>query len=382
MNEREVMTMLSDANPVRVEDLADSAMPGSIFGRRRSRPPIRRLATAAAAMSTALAASLIGVFAFGGHSSGVRSHPSGPGGGAPLGHIPLVDASGRLGATVVLPNTALVSPQDADDTVETACPPKDDTMESACQIVVSFPEQGLTVTYVRPGEPDPKASFEQTVQQDPSARLVSLNGVPALFVQQEQSWIEFETGGTEITVKGSYSEAQLRSVAQSIVDRSSSSSSRPAIFAEPLDSATPVADAAAANALLPFKVALPAGAIPTSMGVYEKSHQLSAYFDTEASGPYTLVEGPTTETVEALKETARMWTVGPIHEIDMVDGVDVLLQGDSDGSLTASWIRQVGGSSILTWIQGPETERRGQIDGTFTKQQALAVAGDIIRQEG
>jgi hypothetical protein len=68
--------------------------------------------------------------------------------------------------------------------------------------------------------------------------------------------------------------------------------------------------------------------------------------------------------------------------MDVVDGVEVLLQGSSDGSLTASWIRQAGGSPILTWIQGPETAKGGQVSGTFTKQQALAVAADIIRQGG
>ncbi len=219
MNEREVMTMLSDANPVRVEDLAESALPGSILVRRR-RPS--RLGLAVAVMVAALAASLTGVFAFSGHSSGPRSRASRPGTGVPVGHLPLAAASSTLGAAVVLPNTALVNPSDADHTVETACPPKGDAMETSCQVSVNFPAQGLMVTYVRPGESDPQSSFEKVVQQDPSAQLVSLNGVPALFVQQEQSWIEFETAGTEITVQGNYDEPTLQSVAKSILDRSRS----------------------------------------------------------------------------------------------------------------------------------------------------------------
>jgi hypothetical protein len=154
------------------------------------------------------------------------------------------------------------------------------------------------------------------------------------------------------------------------------------MLAEPGEAPTPVADAAAANALLPFKVVLPADTKPTSLGVFERSHQLDAYFDTPASGPYTLVEGLSTETVAMLEETAKRWTVGPIHEIDVVDGVEVLLQGWSDGSLVASWIREDGGSRILTWIEGPETAANGQVKGTFTKQQALAVAADIISQGG
>jgi len=83
-----------------------------------------------------------------------------------------------------------------------------------------------------------------------------------------------------------------------------------------------------------------------------------------------------------LRETAKRWKVGPIHEIDVVDGVDVLLQGSSDGSLVASWIRGDGGSKILTWIRGPDTAESGEVNGTFTKQQALAVAADIIAQGG
>ena len=66
----------------------------------------------------------------------------------------------------------------------------------------------------------------------------------------------------------------------------------------------------------------------------------------------------------------------------MEDGVDVLLQGSSDGSLVASWIRGDGGSKILTWIRGPDTAESGQVDGMFTKQQALAVVADIIAQGG
>lgn len=154
----------------------------------------------------------------------------------------------------------------------------------------------------------------------------------------------------------------------------------------PVKPPTPVPDAAAADALLPFQVVLPSSEKPTSLGVYASQGvpQLSGYFDTPSTGPYVLVEQPVgNETVALLEQTAKQWRAGPIHRIVLVGGVHVLLQGSSDGSLTASWIRGDGAAPVFTWIQGPEDATHGQLMAqTFTEQQALSVAANIIDQGG
>lgn len=139
---------------------------------------------------------------------------------------PLADASKILGAPVVLPDTTLVSPSDADKTVETACVPKDDTSEASgpgCQVRVNFASAGVTVTYLRWAVMQSlQTSYDQIAQHNSGAALLSLNGgVQALWVPQEQeSWMEFELNGTQVVVQGSYDEATLQALAQSIVDRS------------------------------------------------------------------------------------------------------------------------------------------------------------------
>ncbi len=379
MTENDAMRLLAEANPVRADDLAQMDCPE--LERRRSRS---RLLLVAAVAVVAAAAASIAIFAF------PTSHPSaGPEPGAiragtPWQTIALSDASTALGAQVVLPNTDFVQPSDAASQARTPGCSAD-----SCAIFVSFPAQSLGISYTRPAPfADPRAQWAADVRTAPAhhaeAQLVDLNGVPGDYIDYPgvKRLIQFVIGGTWIVVggPGDYDRATLQAVAQSIVDRLAEAG--PSILAAPGSPATPVADAAAADALLPFKVVLPSDTTPTSLGVLEQGHQLDAYFDTPASGPYILVEGPSTETVAMLRETAKRWTVGPIHEIDVVDGVDVLLQGWSDGSLVASWIRLDGGSKILTWVKGPETAERGQVEGTFTKQQALAVAADIIAQGG
>ncbi|MGH3008660.1 MAG: hypothetical protein ACRDLM_04555 [Gaiellaceae bacterium] len=214
----DVLTLLSDANPVRAEDLAPLEIPGFA----RARRPTRRLVLVAAILAALVAASLVGAFVFGGQSK-KPNPPVVP--AVPPALQPLADASTILGAPVVLPDTALVTPSDADKTVETVCVPKDDTSEPSgpgCQIRVSFPSAGLTVTYLRfPAMQSLRTSYEQIVQQNSGAQLVSVNGVQALLVpQQQESWIEFDIGGTDISVQGSYDEATLERIAQSIIDRS------------------------------------------------------------------------------------------------------------------------------------------------------------------
>jgi hypothetical protein len=386
MSERDVMQLLAGANPVRVEDLAPLSFPD--LSQRRLAG--RRVVVAIAVVAAAVAASLTGVFAFNGSPSPhpgsggfmvlplpTLAHPLPPG----AKQTSLPEAAQALGAPIVLPDSSLAAPSDAGAVWI-------GSMLDERRAAVTFPSAGLIVLYWHPRlYANPGSLFAAVADGKPGVHALDLEGVAALAIDQNSDStgtnfgsIEFDTGGTTIAVLGHYDQATLQAVAQSIVDRSAEAS--PSILAAPGSPATPVADAAAADALLSFKVVLPSDTTPTSLGVLEQGHQLDAYFDTPASGPYILVEGPSTETVAMLRETAKRWTVGPIHEIDVVDGVDVLLQGSSDGSLVASWIRLDGGSKILTWVKGPETAERGQVEGTFTKQRALAIAADIIAQGG
>jgi hypothetical protein len=392
MSDRDVMALLAAANPVRVQDLAPLDLPD--LSQRRL--PSRRLVLAIAFVLAGAATSLIGVFVLAPSGPkptvGQRSLVPPPTIEHPLfgGHQVSISKAGiALRTKVVLPNTALVNPSETKAVwLRTA------NQGRVASVAVSFPGPEVIVQYDYPVPyPSDPLSLYKAIAANKyygsAFHVVDLGGTPALAEDEDSDQnrsnfgsLEFVAAGIRIAVLGHYDQARLQAVAQSILDRSSSSSSSPPIVAGPVRPPTPVADAAAANALLPFTVVLPTDAAPTSMGVYEESHQLAAYFDTPASGPYNLVEGPTTETVAMLRETAKRWRVGPIREIDVVDGVDVLLQGWSDGSLVASWIRLDGGSKILTWVRGPETAERGQVEGTFTKQQALAVADDIIAQGG
>ena len=117
----DVIALLAEANPVRVDDLSSMASPA--LGHRRV--VSRRLAVAAALLA-ALAAALVGVFALGGHGS--RPAVSAPAGTAersvgppvsvehPLAPwakvVPLADAEAAFGPDLTLPETTLVGPSD------------------------------------------------------------------------------------------------------------------------------------------------------------------------------------------------------------------------------------------------------------------------------
>jgi hypothetical protein len=143
----------------------------------------------------------------------------------PPGHVALADASTVLGAPIALPNTSLVQPSDAAQSASAACPSQP-TTETPCQVTVDFPSLTvnyvpLTIRYLRPAATDPVSSYRSLIKQDKDAKIVDLNGTPALFVQglpTMPSWIEFVSGGTDVTVQGPYGEAALQDVAQSIVN--------------------------------------------------------------------------------------------------------------------------------------------------------------------
>jgi hypothetical protein len=142
--------------------------------------------------------------------------------------VATADASSVLGAPVVLPETSLVQPSDAAPTSSAACPSQP-TTATPCQVTVTFPSLTihyvpLTIRYLRPASADPSTSYASVVKQVKGSKIISLAGVPALFVPGPPgaypSWIGFVSNGTDITVQGNYDESTLQAVAQSISDRS------------------------------------------------------------------------------------------------------------------------------------------------------------------
>jgi hypothetical protein len=150
---------------------------------------------------------------------------------------------------------------------------------------------------------------------------------------------------------------------------------------QPPPAGTPVASAAQADALLSFNVVLPSDASPQYMNVYrwDGRELLAAEYDSASDGLYDLSEEPTTWTVTDLQQWANDWSTGSA-QIVMVKGVHVLVGFDKvtpGGETDVAWIRGDGASPVITWLTGPWIE--GQ---SFTNQQALSVAADIIGQGG
>lgn len=222
----DVLTLLSEANPVRVEDLAALDRPDLVLRR-----PRRRIVVAVALVGAALAASLIGVFVSGGsppRSVVVRSAEPTPTIARPLPRptareVSLQDAAAALGAPIVLPDTSLVGRSDVGAVwIDTSTPVTD--------VAVTFPAQGIIVQYSRPvfypKTESVSALYESEAKSNPGTSVTDLNGVPALATEQNSDQteanfgsIEFVAHGTVIGVLGHYDEASLKAIAQSIVDQ-------------------------------------------------------------------------------------------------------------------------------------------------------------------
>jgi hypothetical protein len=243
MTDRDVMTLLAEANPVLADALAPMAVPG-VAGRRSS----RRLVLAAAA--TAVAASLIGVFVYPGIGSGHRKSMEprlgiqGPGNYVvpppPPSPIPVADVSLMLGVPVALPTTSLVQPGDAHSaTAEIVCPAITAEIDGTCMVTVEFPSDSLTVEFWRPSGAPSQDQLADTVRQakeeiarhpgSGQAELLDLNGVPARFLSGNYSFgpqgsgsIDFLLGDMRVTVYGNQTESALKAAAQSILDQTPS----------------------------------------------------------------------------------------------------------------------------------------------------------------
>ncbi len=234
MSERDVMKLLSEANPVSIEALTDAPGDPESIGvfRRKTR---RGLVLAAAVVAVALTVSLLGVFVVNASNS---PRPRGSVGfegdsGIPLPTVayPLVpgakqvsiaDASAALHGPIVLPETSLVDPSDAGPVWIAGRAPN-------VTAAVTFPVQGVFIDYiVPPPARDPSATYEAIARETPqSFKAIDFNGGTALAVKQNSDQtghnfggVIFVLNGAEIRVFGHYDEQTLQSIAQSIVDRS------------------------------------------------------------------------------------------------------------------------------------------------------------------
>ncbi len=100
--------------------------------------------------------------------------------------------------------------------------------ELAVAVAVTFPQQGLIITYTRPTVADPQTYIQQAVKSEPGSKLISLGSVSAWAIPEPSdgsNWgiIQFIVGGALIQVDGHTDLASLQAIAQSIVDRASAS---------------------------------------------------------------------------------------------------------------------------------------------------------------
>jgi len=236
----DVIALLAEANPVRVDDLSSMASPA--LGHRRV--VSRRLAVAAALLA-ALAAALVGVFALGGHGS--RPAVSAPAGTAELSvgppvsveHplapwakvVPLADAEAAFGPDLTLPETTLVGPSDLGPVWMHSNRDK-----SGATVALTFPKQGMFIQYRRPypgSTFEVRAGYAAIAREDSYFHVFNLDGFPALAADQNSDQTGHNFGvvlvavsGVEIRVFGHYDQATLESVARSIIDHSPATASK------------------------------------------------------------------------------------------------------------------------------------------------------------
>lgn len=232
MNENDVITLLAEANPVRVDDLEPLDLPRLVHRRM----PSRRLVLAIAVVGVAIAASLIGLFAFRGTSSRPTAS-SGDGRDAPfaitLAHplapeaneVSLRAATTTFGPALVLPDTSLVGPSDVGAVWMYA-----NSAKSAVTVAVTFPKQRIFIQYIRPYGVargfDARAHYAAIARESSYFHVLDLSGYPALAADQNSDQTGHNFGvvlvavrGVEIRVFGHYDQATLKSIAQSIVDQ-------------------------------------------------------------------------------------------------------------------------------------------------------------------
>lgn len=411
MNEQRAMAMLSEANPVRAGDLSvpDPSLVDRVVALRRR--PSRRVTLVAAIIVAALAASLVAVFATGGHkSSGSIGSMEATIGPPPTVAYPLPggkevtlgDAAVAVGRPLVLPDTRLVNSSAVSSVWVNG------TLPGGVAAAVTFPSAGIFIEYTVPGPRDPSATYQAIARENPrSFETIDLNGETALVVKQNTDdtghnfgGVVFVRNGVEIRVFGHYDTPPLRAVAQSIIDRSEQSASTQPLLASPLRPSPHVGSAAAAQATVPFKLVLPSRARPlvivvSPKGTAMRKRGVGAFFDTPAAGPFyvseSLAAADTGEGIRTVADLRRQASschshyLCPVHKIVRVHGVPVLVIGapGKPGGLTLFWLRGHGRDAVLTWMQGPEDNAHGDLRRhVFRPNAALAVAADMIAHGG
>jgi hypothetical protein len=140
--------------------------------------------------------------------------------------VSLSDAESALEGSIVLPDTAQVTPSDLEAVwlwLAPAVGPS--TGQGVTAAAVTFPSQGFIVRYWRRSQvPDTFAFFDEMAKNAPGSKVLSLSGHPALLIPQDlhgSSWgsIEFVLRGNTTEVMGNVSDVFLQDIAQSIVDR-------------------------------------------------------------------------------------------------------------------------------------------------------------------
>ena len=228
-----------DALPLMEESVGEQILRSIVaetgrHGARRSHVRIGLAVTLASAVAVIAAAVTLTVSHSGGHAlvhGGPLLEPA-PTLAQPLGsaatQVSLADAAGKLGGSVVLPSSSLVSPSD----LGSVWVQQDGGAGGDTNVAVTFPSAGLIVQYERPVPyPEPPAAMyaAEAAQFPDSMSVTDVNGVPALATRQDSDQygtnfgaIEFVVGGTRIAVLGHDDEATLKSVALSIINRAGS----------------------------------------------------------------------------------------------------------------------------------------------------------------
>ena len=223
----DVLGQLAEANPVEADELAPLGFPTLV-----RRPPARRIALAIAVVATAIAATLVGVFAFGRSPAGPPATgvmgPTGATGPQMLRHpigaaneVTLAEAASAIGQPVVLPDTSLVGPADVGHVWAFG--------HGANGIVaVTYPAQSVIIEERPWPYSDPANAYAKVTQEVPGSTVIEVGETQVLAIpqnpdEQEFGHIVFDISGLRIEVYGPYDQATLRAIAQSIVDQTQTS---------------------------------------------------------------------------------------------------------------------------------------------------------------
>jgi hypothetical protein len=395
----DVLAQLADANPVHADELAPLELHALV--RRR---PSRRLVLATAVLAAALAATLIGVFAFGGSHTGSpptsRQGPTGPTGPEMLRHplggyankeVTLAEAAAAIGEPVVLPDTSLVGPADVGAVWGNTGPDWARYHPTEGNVAVTFPAQRVIVSYQLPGLGS-ASGYTSDAKQIPGAAVIELSGTPALAMPQDPAKqqfgvIVFRVGGLGIQVLGPYDEATLETIAQSILDRYQAQPPQQSAGIGPVDWARPpagkrvdsIAAAAASLAFAPARLRTRALGSPTIF-VGGPSGELTLVYDHAADARIWR-----RETYRVIERPARSTTTGVLRAIARAcvarGGCDasarmIALRGGRDGLLltgtTTTEVIWVEGG-IYFDVLGPSNRFNGPV--------ALSVANWVILAE-